>query len=193
LRVFIHLWQSAGPCDLSGFLLRRKREGTTGAERTDMGHGYGGDARFLIHDRDTKFTALSTDFWTRCLPIPPRAPRANAFVESYIGTCNAQGQPRTAMLFRSLNSAIATAWARGGAKRNPRKKTPSSAPRRGAGRLHHGCGDRSSPHLSAFSRLSSTHRGGKDGVTGSGGSASLHPRLAYKPAKQLKGGPFGAR
>ncbi|HPS03569.1 MAG TPA: integrase core domain-containing protein [Candidatus Sumerlaeota bacterium] len=54
----------------------------------------GVDARFLIHDRDTKFSAQFKDFWkdagTRCLPIPPRAPRANAFVESYIGTFKAQ-------------------------------------------------------------------------------------------------------
>ena len=50
--------------------------------------------RFLIHDRDTKFTAKFKQFWkdakVRCIPIPPSSPRANSFVESYIGTIKTQ-------------------------------------------------------------------------------------------------------
>ena len=46
-------------------------------------------ARYLIHDRDTKFSLHFREFWksegVRCLRIPIRAPKANAYVESFIG------------------------------------------------------------------------------------------------------------
>ena len=46
--------------------------------------------RFLIHDGDTKFDIRFRGFWktdrVRCIKTPPRAPRANAFAESFIGT-----------------------------------------------------------------------------------------------------------
>jgi hypothetical protein len=45
--------------------------------------------KFLIHDRDTKFTAMFDEIFTtagiRILKTPPRAPRANAFAERWIG------------------------------------------------------------------------------------------------------------
>ena len=44
--------------------------------------------RFLIHDRDSKLTKKFREFWksggTRCIRIPIKAPRANAFSESWI-------------------------------------------------------------------------------------------------------------
>ena len=46
-------------------------------------------ARFLIHDRDTKFSAgfrrLFKTSGTRCLRTPLLAPHANAFCEAWIG------------------------------------------------------------------------------------------------------------
>jgi putative transposase len=46
--------------------------------------------RFLIHDRDSKFTVKFREFWkddgARCIRIPPKSPKANAFAESFIGT-----------------------------------------------------------------------------------------------------------
>ena len=46
-------------------------------------------ARFLIHDRDTKFSAgfrrLFGDADIRCLRTPLLAPDANAFAEAWIG------------------------------------------------------------------------------------------------------------
>jgi putative transposase len=44
----------------------------------------------LIRDRDRKFPDRFDKFWkesgVRAIKIPPRAPRANAFCESFIGT-----------------------------------------------------------------------------------------------------------
>ena len=46
--------------------------------------------RFLLRDRDRKYPDNLNDFWkasgVRCLKSPPRAPKANAFVESFIGS-----------------------------------------------------------------------------------------------------------
>jgi putative transposase len=47
------------------------------------------DARYLVHDGDAKFSAHFRESWrpeARCLRTPPRAPMANAYAESFIGT-----------------------------------------------------------------------------------------------------------
>jgi hypothetical protein len=52
-------------------------------------------ARFLIHDRDTKFSAgfrrLFKSAGTRCLRTPLLAPDANSFVEAWIGGLKREG------------------------------------------------------------------------------------------------------
>jgi putative transposase len=49
-----------------------------------------GPIRFLIHDRDSKFTAAFDEVFRsdgiRTIRTPVRAPRANAFIERWIGT-----------------------------------------------------------------------------------------------------------
>jgi putative transposase len=46
-------------------------------------------ARWIIHDRDTKFSLRFREFWKsdniKSIRTPVRAPKANAFVESFIG------------------------------------------------------------------------------------------------------------
>ncbi|MEQ1878688.1 MAG: integrase core domain-containing protein [Bdellovibrionia bacterium] len=48
------------------------------------------EAKYLLSDRDAKFPDALKHLWKaqgiRCLKSPPRAPKANAFVESFIGT-----------------------------------------------------------------------------------------------------------
>lgn len=49
----------------------------------------GNKIRFLIRDRDRKYPDEFDIFWApdaRGIRIPPKAPKANSFIESFIGT-----------------------------------------------------------------------------------------------------------
>jgi hypothetical protein len=81
----------------------------------------------------------------------------------------------------------------GGAKRNPRKKAPSDAPRRGAGGNFMDVIDRfPTIHPDSFRVFLRPIRGGKDWGGRSGDSASLHPRLACSLRSTLPAPLWGA-
>jgi putative transposase len=60
--------------------------------------------KFLIHDRDTKFTGLFDEVFQaegmRIVPTPIRAPNANAFCERWVGTLRAECLDWTLVLGR---------------------------------------------------------------------------------------------
>jgi putative transposase len=68
------------------------------------------ERRFLLHDRDAKFTGtLDEVFWSECLQVirtPVRSPRANAYVERFIGTLRRERLDWILMLGRRHLEAV---------------------------------------------------------------------------------------
>jgi transposase InsO family protein len=75
---------------LAGITANPTRAWTTQAARNQVGRFANHDARFLIRDRDTKFTAaFDMVFRSEQISIikaPVRAPTANAYAERWVGT-----------------------------------------------------------------------------------------------------------
>jgi len=87
--IFIHLGTRkayASPATYSpheGWVVQQGRNARMWLEEEGL------EARFLVHDGDAKFSAHFRESWrpeVRCLRTPPRAPMANAYAESFIGT-----------------------------------------------------------------------------------------------------------
>ena len=72
------------------------------------------DPRFLIRDRDRKYPDEFDAFWkearVRPIKIPPRAPMANAFRESYIGTTKRKALNRFICFSRGQLDYILRVW-----------------------------------------------------------------------------------
>ncbi len=88
--------------------------------------------RFLIHDRDSKFTAAFDEVFRsdgiRTIRTPVRAPRANAFIERWIGTVRRECLDRMLILNRRhLERALPVYIAN--RVRDQRRSRPRSAPR----------------------------------------------------------------
>jgi putative transposase len=72
--------------------------------------------RFLIRDADTKFSASFDTVWAseaaRVIQIPHRAPNANAFAESFIGTIKRECLDFFVCFSRSQLDYVLRTWVR---------------------------------------------------------------------------------
>jgi putative transposase len=98
--------------------------------------------RFLIHDRDSKFTAAFDEVFRsdgiRVIRTPVRAPRANAFIERWIGTVRRECLDRILIVNRRHLERVLPAYIRHYNEHRPHRSLPrhsggSFGTRRGGG------------------------------------------------------------
>jgi putative transposase len=81
---------------------------------TDL-EGRAGEFRFLVRDRDTKFTRAFDDVMvgndTSVIKIPPRSPRANAFAERWVRTARSECTDRMLIFGERHLRAVLTKYA----------------------------------------------------------------------------------
>ncbi len=69
---------------------------------------------FFLRDRDRKYPDKLNDFWkasgVRCLKSPPRAPKANAFVEAFIGSLKRECLNRFVCFSKDQLDYIVRTW-----------------------------------------------------------------------------------
>ena len=88
--------------------------------------------RFLIHDRDSKFTAGFDEVFRsdgiRTIRTPVRAPRANAFIERWIGTVRRECLDRILIVNRRHLERVLPAYIRHSNKHRPHRSLHQQPP-----------------------------------------------------------------
>ncbi|MCW2859147.1 MAG: Integrase catalytic region [Actinoallomurus sp.] len=103
--------------------------------------------RFLVRDRDAKFTRVFDDVMagngTRVVKIPPRSPRANAFAERWVRTVRSECTDRMLIFGKQHLRAVLTEYAAHYNRSRPLRSLDLRAPAAGAdviglpvGRIH---------------------------------------------------------
>jgi putative transposase len=106
-----------------------------------------GKFRFLVRDRDAKFTRVFDDVMaengTRVIKIPPRSPRANAFAERWVRTVRSECTDRMLIFGKQHLRAVLTEYAAHYNRSRPHRSLDLRAPAAGAdviglpvGRIH---------------------------------------------------------
>jgi putative transposase len=90
--------------------------------------------RFLIHDRDSKFTAAFDEVFRtegiRTIRTPVRAPRANAFIERWIGTVRRECLDRILIVNRRHLERILSVYIRHYNEHRPHRSLHQQPPLR---------------------------------------------------------------
>jgi putative transposase len=102
---------------------------------TDLGER-AGEFRFLVRDRDAKFTQVFDDVMagndTRVIKIPPRSPRANAYAERWVRTARSECTDRVLIFGERHLRTVLTEYAAHYNQNRPHRSLDLRAPAAGA-------------------------------------------------------------